>query len=66
MGVEVWQQSGPLGDVVTLPASPGPTTVKKKVKVPREAPSGSYELTVRATDQNDADVTCLRIPFAVG
>ena len=65
MGVSVQQLSGSLGEVISLPAGPGPVTVQRKFKVPKQAPSGSYELTVSATDQNGATLTCLTVPFRV-
>lgn len=65
MGVSVLQRSGPLGELITLPAGPGPATMGTSLKVPREAPEGSYELTVSAVDQQAATLTCLVVPFRV-
>lgn len=66
MGVSVLDWSGPIGDLITLPAPAGPATMGASIKVPREAPEGSYELTFSAVDQNRAALTCLVIPFRVG
>ena len=65
MGVSVLQRSGSIGELIALPAEPGPTTMGTRVKVPREAPEGSYELRFSAVDQNNATLTCLIVPFRV-
>lgn len=66
LGVSVLQRSGSIGQLIALPAAAGPATMKAKVKVPREAPEGSYELQFSAVDQNNATLTCLVVPFRVG
>lgn len=65
MGVSVQHLSGSVGELITLPAQPGPVIVQRTMKVPNRAPSGSYELSVSATDQNGAPLTCLTVPFHV-
>jgi hypothetical protein len=65
MGFSVLQRSGSIGELTALPAGPGPTTMGASLKVPREAPEGSYELVVSALDQNNATLTCLIVPFRV-
>lgn len=65
MGVSVLQRSGSVGELIALPAPAGPATMGTKLKVPREAPEGSYELQFSAVDQNNATLTCLVVPFRV-
>lgn len=65
MGVSVLQRSGSIGELIKLPAAPGPATVSEKLKVPKQAPSGSYELTFSATDQDGATLSCVTVPFRV-
>lgn len=66
MGVSVLQRSGSVGELIALPAKAGPATMGTKLKVPREAPEGSYELQFSAVDQNNATLTCLVVPFRIG
>lgn len=65
MGVSVLQRSGSIGELIALPAGPGPATMGATLKVPREAPGGAYELAFSAVDQNNASLTCLIVPFRV-
>lgn len=65
MGVSVLDWTGPISDLITLPAPAGPATMAASMKVPREAPEGSYELRFAAVDQNSAALTCLVVPFRI-
>jgi hypothetical protein len=55
--------SGDLADVAHLPLPAGSFSLHKKAKVPSQAPAGKYNLTLRATDQNHADLLCISVPF---
>jgi hypothetical protein len=66
MGVSIQQLSGPVGQLITLPAQPGPATMGATVKVPKQTPQGSYELRFSAVDQNGSTLACLSVPFRVG
>lgn len=64
-GFDVLRRSGPLGELIALPAQPGPATMTAAMKVPRKAPEGSYELAIFVVDQANDTVTCLIIPLRV-
>lgn len=66
MGFRVLQRSGSVGELITLPAQAGPATMgAAQLKVPRDAPEGSYELQFSAVDQHNDTLTCLVVPFRV-
>lgn len=66
MGVSVLERSGSISELIALPAQPGPAAFKATERLPRNTPEGSYELIFNATDQNGAELTCVKVPFSVG
>jgi uncharacterized membrane protein len=65
LGAPLLHTSGDLADVVHLPLPAGTFSLHKKVKVPSEAPSGKYNLTLTAADQHHDQLLCVRVPFEV-
>lgn len=68
LGIQIFTQSG---DICTLdpsfacPVAAGPINLKDSATIPNIAPSGSYEITLNATDQNGADLLCVVIPLQI-
>jgi hypothetical protein len=67
-GITVINQSGDLCTLSTdlvCPQSPAALDIGYSVTVPSYAPSGSYEVTFEATQQDSATLFCMQVPFTM-
>jgi|GEM_PF-4157909 len=65
LGASLLHTSGDLAEVVHLPLPAGKFSLHETVRVPQQAPSGKYHLTLTAADQHDDQLLCVRVPFEV-
>lgn len=64
-GAPLLHRSGNLADLVRLPVPAGDFRFRKTVPVPRQAPSGRYNLQLTAADKDSRRLLCISVPFEV-
>eukprot|EP01088_Endostelium_zonatum_P014417 TRINITY_DN316_c0_g1_i1.p1 TRINITY_DN316_c0_g1~~TRINITY_DN316_c0_g1_i1.p1 ORF type:complete len:135 (+),score=30.83 TRINITY_DN316_c0_g1_i1:69-473(+) len=64
-GITVKQINQPVCTIVSCPVRAGPQTINHSVAFPSAAPSGSYVVTIKITNQNGGLVSCVNVTFNI-